>query len=210
MSDILKKLAILVDKEVLKVGQKQSKKIVLSYTNPNDEESSKVKKMGHFADALEKETIDKIKSLKRGDKFTIGITKQDNGYFRLESVEDESAAPPPKKRNPGGWQGNKGGSYDNSGMAIGGAWTTALKLLEIQGAKKVDLNDVKELAWEMAIIKEQQVEELKAYKKSMNNANPKDPEVKSDKSDDQADEEKDDLLDGLEDLDELDDDLGDL
>lgn len=163
MSDqVYKNLGKFMSYEDKEISAGKPKKVMIKYTQPNYQDPKKVWEVGVFEDKISDELLEKIVSLSSGEEICVHTIKNDRGYADLHDITDAKDAP---QKSAGGKTKGKGGSYpprDETGVAVGAAWTNAIELLKAG----LDLDEVAELAEKILALKQDQEAKARAAKKA--------------------------------------------
>lgn len=161
-------------------------KYVISYKQPHSSDPAKIWKHQAAEDDLSEKATAKLVELSAGERFCVHQDKDDKGYPVIVSLSDAKDAP--EKKTQGTYQ-KKGGNYtpkDDSGIAVGAAYTNAIEILRIAGVVEKNIDKLIELVDEVAakvlVNKLAQEAKLKASKAAAAKEEPKAEEKKKSKA----------------------------
>lgn len=105
-------------------------KIVVRYTSPNYQDPKKEWTVGINVNDVDDALMDRITGLSIGDKFCLTTKKsEENPKFNdLVDVGPASDAPTKSKSD---WKGKGGFARDETGIAVGAAWTNAIEIAKL-------------------------------------------------------------------------------
>lgn len=164
MSDqVYKNLGKFMSYEEKVISAGKPSKIMIKYTQPNYQDPKKEWSVGIFEDKISEELLEKIVGLSSGEEICVHTVKNENGYADLKDITDAKDAP--EKSKGGKTAYKKGGNYaprDDSGIAVGAAWTNAIEILKAE----LDVDEVAALVGVILKSKLAQEERLKASKRA--------------------------------------------
>lgn len=156
------------EEKVISAGKPS--KIMIKYTQPNYQDPKKVWEVGVFEDKISEELLEKIADLSSGEEVCVHTVKNEKGYADLHDISDAKDAP---SKGSGGKTAYKKGAYsggnnytprDDTGIAVGAAWTNALEYYKVTGTKPGCVEDVATIVEEILKIKLAQEERVRAAK----------------------------------------------
>ncbi len=111
-------------------GPTVGNKINISYTQPKYQDPAKVWLMGILEKDITEKLMDKILNLSAGEEVCVHTTKNAAGFSELVDITDAKDA---EYKPAGGKPFTKGGypPKDDTGIAVGAAWTNAIELLKL-------------------------------------------------------------------------------
>ncbi len=162
-AQIYKNLGKFVEADEKKIGQ--GTKIVIRYTQPNYQDPKKIWEMGQFEDKISDELVDKIAELKKGQEICVHTIKNASGYADLHDISGPEDVPQKKESNSYQKKGNNWQPKDETGIAVGGAWTNAMDLTRMRNSREeMNLDNIEALAWDILQRKLAQEAKLRASK----------------------------------------------
>lgn len=116
-------------------------KIVIRYTSPNYQDPKKEFTVGINVNAVDDALMDRITGLSIGDKFCLTTKKSDENpkFNDLVDVGPASDAPTKSKSD---WKGKGGFVRDETGIAVGAAWTNAFDWYKVSEVVPKTLEEV--------------------------------------------------------------------
>lgn len=145
-------------KEVLKLGV-----VRLNSQDPNTTKVYGFK--GGFVGEIDRELEDKAYSLSDGDQICLHISKGESGYPEIVDISDAKDATD-GKTDYKKFAGRKFEPRDDTGIAVGAAWTNAIEILKAG----LELKDVQKMADEVLKVKLEQEKVVRASK-AVNSSN---------------------------------------
>lgn len=140
--------------------------VVVSYTQPRYQDPTKVWTLNIPTKDISDKLLETIGNASSGEEYCFHTSKNDKGFSQLDDITDAKDAQQAKKPWAGGaasknpWQ-----PKDDTGIAIGAAWTNALEWLKLQnGVPNVSMDTVESIAWDIVKRKQAQEAKLRASK----------------------------------------------
>jgi hypothetical protein len=165
---VFKNLGKFMSYEEKVISKGRPNKIVIKYTQPKYQDPSKVWEVGEFEDKISDALLAKIVSLSSGEEVCIHTAKNEKGFSDLVDITDAKDVPTkggftrPQLNKSSQWQ-----PKDESGIAVGAAWTNAIEILKMEGGPSAGEDTVEivaRIAEQVLRIKLEQEDRLRASK----------------------------------------------
>lgn len=166
---IFKNLGVFLEPK--EVTTKEGEKLLARYTQPNSPTPDKIWEHGDFVETLNTSgVLDKLLSLTKGDKFCAHVGKNQDNYPVLINITDAKDAEKTETKkewksssNKKEWQ-----PKDETGIAVGAAWTNAIEIIKLIGTNETNYQlvaqEVARLAEEVLKLKLAQEDRVRAVK----------------------------------------------
>lgn len=121
--------------EEKEISPGKPKKIMIKYTQPNYQDPKKTWEVGVFENKVSDELLEKIVNLSSGEEVCVHTVKNEKGYSDLHDISEAKNAPTKQYGGKTSYKnaGSNGNNYtprDDTGIAVGAAWTNAIEILK--------------------------------------------------------------------------------
>jgi len=119
--------------------------VKISYTQPRYQDPLKVWVVGKPEKDMSEELLEKIAGLKDGEEICVHTEKNEKGYNELVNITDKSDVPAAvvgKSAYKKHWAGGSSYVKDETGIAVGAAYTNALEVLKLHGDTFDNYDDI--------------------------------------------------------------------